>query len=643
MPKWTATTTTADVASFSDDPLVKKLILRYRIRMAVVLLVIAIVVGFGASPTYNWFRNRQIDRNLEAAKAAARIEDWGTARDRARSVLIARPGDFDAFHVWFQALSKMGESRTYMVAMGLFVNPQSTPQDRIDALRVMSLQAPQALAIAAFSSLSEEQKAQTAARVAIAPLLLKRGEIAMAEKMLREAPELETSQDARLALLQVLCASPKTERVAEARGIFARLIAENADSQALDALVLLGNTPGGLAPGVPLPSLPEWIAAKPRATTLHQLFALEPGMLSSPLNGDNVAQRAIDRFLGVDPGTLGTWLIAHGKAAEVVRLLAEPAKTSGTAYIARLHALMREKDFEEITAMLSDAPKAVDLVELELVKATIAHAKGDSSAEKKAWNDALGNAVYDQSKNHFFEIAAKAGMLGVTDVAEDAWVAAVRFGWGQIPLSGDLLPVLKSLNAQERIGDLLAMYRGLLRFEPGNPELIYNFNYLALIADVLPPAEAAKAFEALVAKYPKAPDLHSGLAMAYLMDGRAAAALQQVPLMEKSKSISSVLCHAIEGTALLVSGDSAKGRPILDGLEWKSLMRCESAVFRRMLTKLQIKNMPLPELVLAQPEIDPATVPAWKKALERLEKQHAQDVLPTLPTPKIPGADRVEP
>ena len=131
--------------------------------------------------------------------------------------------------------------------------------------------------------------------------------------------------------------------------------------------------------------------------------------------------------------------------------------------------------------------------------------------------------------------------------------------------------------------------------------------------------------------------------MAYLMDGRAAAALQQVPLMEKSKSISSVLCHAIEGTALLVSGDSAKGRPILDGLEWKSLMGCESAVFHRMLTKLQIKNMPLAERVLAQPEIDPATVPAWKKALERLEKQNAQDVLPTLPTPKIPGADRVEP
>ena len=78
---------------------------------------------------------------ITAAKVAARVEDWGTARNRARSVLLARPSDFEAYRIWFQALAHMGEPRTYLVAAGLFANPRSSREDRMDALKVLAQQA----------------------------------------------------------------------------------------------------------------------------------------------------------------------------------------------------------------------------------------------------------------------------------------------------------------------------------------------------------------------------------------------------------------------------------------------------------------------------------------------------------------------
>jgi hypothetical protein len=49
-------------------------------------------------------------------------------------------------------------------------------------------------------------------------------------------------------------------------------------------------------------------------------------------------------------------------------------------------------------------------------------------------------------------------------------------------------------------------------------------------------------------------------------------------------------------------------------------------------------------LVSPQVEANPELIPAWRKAVERLEKERAGEILPALPTPRIPGADpRVAP
>jgi len=596
------------------------------------------MLAIGGAPAYRWFRNRQTDRILESAKAAARTEDWGTARDLARNVLTARPGDFEAFRVWFRAMAKLGEARTYLVASGLFTDPRATAEDRLEVFRVMANQAPQALALSLFASFDKRTQMTTEIRVALVPLLLRRGMFPMAEQMLREAPDSATDPAARLELLRVLAMQPTPGRLAEARDIFADLLREGFSTQALEGLLILGGVPGGLAPGEPFSKLGPWVEVQPGAKTRHRLLANDPLIAAAPHTSAALYQQCVDRFVRTDAATLGDWLLAHGKAAMAAETLAEAAKTDPPAYFSRLRALMKEKRNDEITAALREPPAAIDIVELEIAKAAFARATGDKTAETNAWNQALANAAFDQSRNRFLDVLQYATILKADEVAVDAWVGAVRLGWGPLPLYRDLMPVYAILTKQGRSEDMLAMCRSFARFEPRNPELVNNLTYLALLHDVIPPATAIKEMRQLIDANPQAREFLSSLAMAQLMAGESAAALELLPKLEQTERISPDMRQALRGTALVLSGDSDGGLPILREIDWKKFMPCEASAFRRLLTQPQLKELPLPNLAPPPEVVDPEASPAWRKAMERREQERASDVLPPLPTPKIPGS-----
>ena len=183
------------------------------------------------------------------------------------------------------------------------------------------------------------------------------------------------------------------------------------------------------------------------------------------------------------------------------------------------------------------------------------------------------------------------------------------------------------------------MYRTLLRFEPANPELINNFNYLGLIHGLLPPSEAANRQAKLVAAMPENLDLISALILAEMLDGRPAEALARLPQLRGSRNVSAMMKTALEGTARVLVGETAVGTELLRGVNWRLFIRQERIVFRDLLVKLKISEIPLPELESAPHEADPEQFPAWRKMIERTEKERATDVLPPLPAPRIPGAE----
>lgn len=627
----------ADSALFSDNPQLRGKVLIWRLWVPIwVLVLLAAIGGLGlaAKPAYRAYRAYRINQNLEAAKAADRVNDWGTARDKARSVLLARQQDFEAYRIWVRALGKLREPGAAMASAGLFGDPRASRDDRLEMLRVLAVQAPQALALRAYASLPDELHKQADFSAAITPLLVQRGEFAFAEKSLREVLQPQAGPKARLELLRTLCHRPDVWRMAEARRILADLIAAKADAEALDALLLLADIPNALAPGLALPDLPGWLKTQPQATAIHHLVAMHPALEADPASAPRLYAMAIERFATTDPTVLGNWLARHNQAEKAAEILKEPAATRSDAYIARVQILLRLSRAEEIDAMLVAPPAAVDAVDVEIAQAHLAWLRGKPAAAEAALTRAMNRAAFDTKHNRFMEIARIAQSNGARDAAIDAWVAAVRLGWGQVPLYNDLLPVINALAAKGRSEDLLAMCRTLLHFEPFHTDLRNNFYYLALIHGLLPADKVATTTAQLLAENPKRPGFNSTLMLAEMLGGRPADALSHLSDLHQCKDVDPMMQSALEGSARVLVGETATGTALLREVRWERLMRQERLVFRDLLVKLKIAAIPLPEIKSDPMAAAPDQIPAWRKAMENLENDRSAAPLPALHTPK---------
>jgi hypothetical protein len=578
-----------------------------------------VALGFAAKPAYRALREYRTGRNLAAAQAAVRDENWTVARDKARSVLLVRQDDFEAFRIWARARVKLGEPSAYLAASRLVTDPRASREDRLETLRMMVAKAPQAMVLGLYSCLPKDLSAQPSFRAALIPLLIQRGAIDLAEKGLREVAQPPLGADVRLEMLRTLCARPSTQRVTQARHIFADLVAAKANDEALAALLLLGAVPGGLAAGEPLPDLPEWLKHQPAATATHHLLGMDPALTAKPEAAASCYQSAIKRFLVAAPAALGAWLVRHGQADMAVRILEEPAVSCPDAYLARLHALLGLERQTELKAALATPPAAVDAVELEIVQARYASLSGDPIAADAAWTRALNSAAFDTGHNRFIEIARTAEACHAKEGAANAWVAAIRMGWGPLPLYSDLLPLYHSLVSKGRSEDLLAMFRSMLRFEPTNTDLQNNFCYMSLIHGIMTPGQVTAAMLKVVEQDDQ-PGYHATLMLAEILDGRPADALAQLPKFRDDKGVAAVLKTALEVIARVLAGEAEAGVALVNKIVWRGLMPQEQIVFRDLLVKHKISGLPLPELDSPKTVAAPEQTPAWRKAIEHLEK-----------------------
>jgi hypothetical protein len=612
------------------------------LKLAAVVIALAVAGLLFGPKMYRSFRDGQIDANIDRAEVALRAKDWLEARGLARSVLIARPGEFRAFRIYHKASAAINDPQTYIASVQLFVDKRSSTDDKLDAFRVLCYDAPQAVALSAFAYLPPEIRSDIRFRAAVVPLLLHRGDIKAAEGILRESTDLESSPEGQLQLIRVLCAYPTPERVAESRNILADLIAKN-HPEGLEGILLLGNVKGGLDAGDPLPNLSSWVNSQADAKTIHHFYALHPQLIKAPTHPEIIFQPVVDRFLSVDPGAVGNWLVSHEQASLAIEILEPYAKSVSSAYIERTRALMNTERFAELDGAIASPPPSVDLVDLEIIKTAIAVRRKDSAGVTAGWDRVLQQAAFDHTRNRFLEINQFASLLGIPKVADDAMVAAIRIGWGRIPLYKDITPLLLRLANANRTVDLLAIYRTMLRFEPEDPELLNNYVYLAMLHELLPPSEAIARLDALVAKHPELPQVNSSLALACLLNKEPQRALDLINQHPPSEAFSENLQNAIKGGALLDLGKDEEGSNLIAKVEWSSLFHKETSALRSYLSQLKVRGLVLPEAPPNSAIENPEDTAVWRKAVEALERQRAHDVLPALPPPKMPSAYELTP
>ncbi len=633
MPKWSTQSTQNDLSRWSDDPTIRR---RSRVWHWVVLgivVTLAAAAAIGARPAYRKFRNWRMDQQITQAAAALSRSDWQTARDLSKTVLMDRGGDFEAFRVFTRAQIELKDPGAYILALRLLSHPMSTGDERLLARTYLVDEAPQAIAFSILLGLSKEDQERPENQLLFARLLNARGMSREALSLLEQAPALHTSTGLQLETIRALANFPTPDHIHRARGMMIRLL-DAAAPQALEAVALLGNLPGGLKAGPDLADLPEKIAAIPGAQTIHHLHALHPALeTAGEAEKEAIFQGAIDRFLASDPATLGTWLVRHGKGARVIDLLEEPSKTSDQAFIARIHAFVREGRFDDALKTFAEVPEGADMVDIHIARAVVERSRGAESAEKAAWNRAFHTATFSSGRNRFIDIARHASVLGARSAAIDAWAGAARVGSGPLPLSEDILYVFKALSDENRSEELFAISRSIARFEPSNPSLINNINYLGVLHGVVSPAAATDALRKLSDTYPSVAAVKSSLALALLAGNDAEAALPLIREIENAEGVQPMMHRALLATALIMTGRQDEGKALLDQVVWSSLMRQEAFRLRDLLIRTHVRDLPLPEANTELFETDPDSVPAWKKALKALEERQTLEELPPLPTP----------
>ncbi|MEI7956346.1 MAG: hypothetical protein WCJ66_14360 [Verrucomicrobiota bacterium] len=216
-------------------------------------------------------------------------------------------------------------------------------------------------------------------------------------------------------------------------------------------------------------------------------------------------------------------------------------------------------------------------------------------AAHAAWTRAESHAAFDTSRNRLIEIARTAMDCHDMEAAADAWVEAIRLGWGPLPLYGDLRPVYASLAAAGRSEDLLKIFRVFRRFEPSNAELQNHTCYLGLIHATESPAQVASATLKLLEEQECA-DFYVTLMLAQMLDGRSFEALACLPKLRDSKAVPPMMLTALEGTAQVLSDQTEAGTGLLQEVDWRSFMPQERRVFRAMLAKYKISGQPVPGL-----------------------------------------------
>lgn len=619
-----------------------------RLQVSIAIVVLLIVLALAARPAYRAFRENRIQRLIESAEEAARLEDWQAARERSRTVLLMKRGEYRAFAIQTRALAKMEDPAAAIAAISLIRHPEATREDQVGALEILASQGPVALAIGAYAHLDKKNPTKlqdVELNAAISPLLLTMGPdgLAAVRKCLVEHMPEKPSPRVRLAFIRTVSVDPDPRGVPLARKHFAALIEEGAP-EALTALELLGSTAGGLAPGEPLPNLPNWVSRQAGAKVIHHLLALHPQLAENPKGSEAIFTAAVNRFAPLDPAETANWLNRHNRPEEALKVLEEPAKHRSDAYLARIRALLRLRRDDELLAALASPPENADLVEVEIVRAVLAKYQKDKAAAKAAWGEALKQATYDTQHNRFISIAKAAELCGDQEAAAEAWTGAVSLGFGRIPLYSNLTGPVVYLYQKENIEALFKFCQNLAPFEPGNADLINNLLYIGLIKGDTKPADVTERLEKILAESPGKVELNSTLAIADLLAGNAEKARARLSAPGACDKMSPVTKTLLEAAILKMTGDEAKADEIYQKTDKSKLMSAEQALYEILIQgKKDDKSVEtsLADLLAKKMMVDPAEVPAWQKGLERAEqKPNSADVAgKSYPELRVPGVD----
>jgi|GEM_PF-5750167 len=535
----------------------------------------------GAVIALAWFARRPViglasgwrsDRVVAKAQQLADAEDWSATREEARRALQLQRNRLDATRLLFLASRHLRSEDTLRLAVSVFAHPESTVDDKAQALETLLLAGDHLGFQRLLSAMPPSLRFEPDIMLQSLRFLSLRGEHQTALERLASYRTSTETEDPRFGLLHADLLI-RAGRFREGQAIVRSLLDEDRNV-ALTAFRMLERVPSSQLHRPTLDAIVKWLdelaPAEGDESALSPSDQLLLATLRIRLSGDSaqsdsIIADAITAFRSTAPEDLAYWLLQLGQGERILDFIdEEEGRTSATLYDLRLRGLLAKEAFAETDLWLAETHPAADQARMRALRAVVTMKLGNRRPAINHWQTAMHEASIRDKGNLYLALAQIALDFDQPDWAIEAIGAASKYPETMLPPAPDLTALIDYLLRQDQPGKAAELTRYWLAREPENPTLHNNFLYLRLLAgDPVP--NMVKQAEALVAAFPGMTGFHTTCALALWYEGRLeeAGALVTAPGIDWTRASPSD--RAIR--RFLVAAARAGGTESLD-LDW---------------------------------------------------------------------------
>jgi len=557
------------------------------VKLLIVSVILAVVVALAGRPVYRQVVEWRCDHNLDRAGEALRSGRLDEARSLSFAVMQLRPGDLDALRLAEQAMEKLGDPRSGDAARFVFGHTGANDDDRRRCWSVITARLPLGQVGQAWNQLDAERQQEPDFLFPFVDRLIAERHWKDAVTALAPQDFANTSTEIERRVLAILIGSGNPEGFLDAQ------------TRLLDRIECGAEDIGELLPVLdPLPqehlhqplaqALAQWLERRPDAGPANCL-AVARFQIATASGEDAVARvnAEIARWREQAPAELVGWLLRIDRPEQALDVAPAGRPDEVEMYRLQSQAFADLERWEELSDHLAERPLGMPKLEWFCDQAIAASMCGDTARFGEAWTNATGEGEIGAANGSYLKLARLAKGGGLEMEAEHAMLQAIRAGQGPLPLYRELAPLLKSLYGQGKARELFDIVSAYLSFEPWNPAVLVQYCYLGSLNGHVDAGFARDLLEQCRQKLDNALPVRCTIALAELLAGDHARALEASDVVGADWSAASPEYRIIHGIALATNGWEIEADMALNGVSWAGLMPLEHKVLSELLAKVE--------------------------------------------------------
>lgn len=457
-----------------------------------VILVILIIGGAGAG---YYFRGdikkvlavRNSKSLVQEANELIEKGEWQLAYDKAFAAHRLDPSSLDALKAFFKTAGRTSSPHLLRIAAAITVHPESTRDDKVEALTLVQLAGDDLRFMMLYNSLSEELRKEEDISFLKARFMARVGASENAQTLVNEYLQ-SGGKDLRFRLLQIgLLLNPGLPEEERKRGqelLVALLKEGNADSK--QGLGLLWQYPVGLINAELFPTdSTALLEAIPGIETRDRLAMAKVDLVrvkESAEQVESLIRKQITDYAATDPESLAVWLAGLRRFDLILEVLDESrGRESLVTFDLRLQALAATQGAEAAEKWLETPHDNSSPLLVHLSRAKLAFAQNKRNDGLNEMKSAFFEADLKKDRASYLQIYQTAMQLRQMDDATRALVMAAQREGRSFPTIQQISPNVMALYQQGDFRSMAQVFEAVAPTQPGNMTVLNNLAYSKLI------------------------------------------------------------------------------------------------------------------------------------------------------------------